>query len=67
MVHFEAAAHGRMHHDLTWCLDLLETVQSDIIKVAGAVKVSLLVSHHLFEEAVPAGLTLFLLEQEIIC
>ena len=52
-----------MHHDLSRCLNLLKTVKSDVVQVAGTVKVSLLVSHYLFEEAVSSSFSLFLLEE----
>ena len=51
-----------MHHDLSRCLYLLETVECDVVQIAGTVQISLLVSHHLFEEAITPSFSLFLLE-----
>jgi hypothetical protein len=56
-----------VHHDLSWGLDLLETVQCDVIKVTSAVEISLLISHYLFEEAVTSSFSLFLLKKKIVC
>jgi len=67
LVDFEATAHGWMHHDLAWSLDLLKAIQCDIIQVACTVQISLLVSHHLLEEAVTSSLPLFLLKEKVIC
>jgi hypothetical protein len=55
-----------VHHDLTWGLDLLQTIECDVVEVAGAVQVPLLVSHDLFEEYVTTGLLLLFLEKQIV-
>ena len=62
LVDLEATTHGWVHHDLTRCLNLLETVQGNIIKITGTVEISLLVSHHLLEETISSSFSLFLLE-----
>lgn len=31
LVDLEATAHGRVHHDLTWSLDLLEAIEGNIV------------------------------------
>lgn len=55
-----------MHHDLAWSLNLLEAVQRDVIEVACAIEVSLLVAHDLLEEVVSTSFSLFLLQQQVV-
>ncbi len=56
-----------MHHNFPWCLDLLETVQSDVIQVACTIEISLLVSHNLLKEVITASLSLLFLKQQVVC
>ena len=55
-----------MHHDLAWCLNLLEAIESNIVEITGAVQISLLISHYLLEEVVPPRLSLLFLDQQIV-
>lgn len=55
-----------MHHDLARGLDLLQTIERDVVKVACAVQIPLLVSHNLLEEYVAACLLLLLFEKKVI-
>ena len=66
LIHFESASHGGVHHDLARSLDLLQGVQGDIVEVACAIEVPLLISHDLFKENISASLALFLLQQEVV-
>jgi hypothetical protein len=66
LIHFKTATHRRVHHDLSGGLDLLQTIERDIVKVAGAVQIPLLVSHYLFEEYITACLLLLLFEKQIV-
>lgn len=67
LIYFEATAHSRMHHDFAWSLDFLQTVQRDIIEVAGAVQVPFLVPHHLLKKVVTARFSLLSFQKQIIC
>lgn len=67
LIYLKSTTHGWMHHNFTWCLDLLKTVQCDVIQVACTVEVSLFVSHNLFKETITASLSLLFLEQQVIC
>lgn len=66
VAHFKPAAHGRVHHDLARRLHFLKAVERDVVEVAGAVEVALLVAHDLLEQVVSAGLPLLLLEQQVV-
>lgn len=55
-----------MHHDLARSLHFLQAVECDVVEVAGAVQISLLVPHDLFEKVVTASLALLLLEQQVV-
>lgn len=55
-----------MHHDLARSLHFLQAVERDVVEVAGAVQISLLVPHDLFEKVVTASLALLLLEQQVV-
>ena len=55
-----------MHHDLSWSLDLLQGVQRDIVEVARAIQVPLLVAHHLLEEVVSSSLPLLSLQEQVV-
>ena len=37
LVYLESTTHGRVHHDLAWCLDLLKAVEGHIVEIACAV------------------------------
>ena len=54
-----------MHHTLA-SVDLLESIESEIIEVIGRVEVPLLVPHHLLEEVVSARLPLLSLQQQVV-
>ena len=56
-----------MHHNLTRCLDFLETVERDVIEIACAVEISLFVSHNLLEEVITTSLPLLFLEEQVVC
>lgn len=56
-----------MHHNFAWCLDLLETVQCDVIQVACTVEISLFVPHNLLKETITASLSLLFLKQQVVC
>lgn len=56
-----------MHHNFARCLDLLKTVQSDVIQVACTVEISLFVSHNLLKEVITASLSLLFLKQQVVC
>ena len=55
-----------MHHNFAWRLDLLQTVECNVIEVTCAVKISLFIPHNLFEEVVTASFSLFFLEQKVV-
>jgi len=67
LIDLKSTTHGWMHHNFTRCLDLLETVQCDVIQVACTVEISLFVSHNLFKETITASLSLLFLEKQVIC
>lgn len=67
MIDLEATSHGGMHHDLSRSLDLLQTVQGNIIEVASAIEVSLFVPHHLLEKVVSSCFPLLSFQKQIIC
>lgn len=52
-----------MHHDLPSILNLLESVESEVIEVIGRVQIPLLVSHDLLEKIVPTCFSLLPLEE----
>ena len=56
-----------MHHNFAWCLDLLETIQCDVIQVACTVEISLFVPHNLLKEVITASLSLLFLKQQVVC
>ena len=56
-----------MHHNFPWRLDLLKTVECDVIQVACTVEISLFVSHNLLKETITASLSLLFLKQQIVC
>ena len=66
LVDFEPTSHGGVHHDFAWSLDFLQTVKSNVIQVAGAVQIPLLVSHHLFKEIVSASFALFPFQKQVV-
>lgn len=66
LVDLESTSHGRVHHDLPRCLNLLKAVEGHIVEVACAIEVPLLISHDLFKENISASLALFLLQQEVV-
>jgi len=55
-----------VHHNFARSLDLLEGVQSDVVQVAGAVKISLLVPHDLLKEVVSSSFSLLPLQKEVV-
>lgn len=55
-----------MHDDLARSLNLLETIQRDVVQVGRRVQVTFLVSQHLLEEDVPTSLPLLALEEEVV-
>ena len=67
LVDFEATTHSRVHHYLPWGLYLLQAIQSDIVKVASAVEISLLVSHNLLKKVVSTRCSLLSFQQQVIC
>lgn len=67
LIDFESAPHSRVHHDLTWSLDLLQAIESYVVQVAGAVKISLFVTHHLLEKVISPSFPLFSFEKQIVC
>ena len=56
-----------MHHNFARSLDLLQAIQSNVIKVTCRVEISLFVSHNLLKEVITASLSLFLLKQQVVC
>ena len=67
LIDLKATSHGWVHHDLSRSLDLLQTVERDIIEIAGAVQISLLVSHDLFEKVVSPCFPLLSFQEQVIC
>ena len=67
LVYLEATSHSWVHHDLSRSLDLLQTVERNIIEVTGAVQISLLISHDLLEKVVSACFSLLSFQQQVIC
>ena len=55
-----------MHHNFAWSLDLLERVQSDVVQVARAVKISLFITHNLLEEVVSTSFSLLPLQEKVV-
>ena len=55
-----------MHDDLARSLNLLETIQRDVVQVGRRVQVTFLVSQHLLEEDVPTSLPLLALKEEVV-
>ena len=56
-----------MHHDFAWSLDLLQTIEGDIVQIASAVEIPLFVSHHLLEEIISSSFSLLLFDQQVVC
>lgn len=52
-----------MHHDFAWSLHLLQAVKSDIVEVACAVQIPLLISHDLLEQIVTTSFSLLFLQE----
>ena len=63
LVYFKSTSHSWMHHDLSWSLNLLETIQGDVIQVTSTVEISLFISHNLLEETITSCLSLLFLQQ----
>ena len=66
LVYLETTTHGRVHHDLAWCLDLLKAVEGHVVEITCTVQVSLFVTHYLLEKDISSSLSLLLLEKKIV-
>jgi len=66
IAYFKSAAHSWVHHNFTRGLHFLETVDLQVVKVRCAIEVSLLVTHHLFEQIVTASFSLTLFKQQVV-
>ena len=63
LINFEAWAHGWVHHNLSWCLYFLQTIQGDIVEIASTIEISLFVPKYLLEKIISASFSLFLFQQ----
>lgn len=55
-----------MHHSFARGVHLLEGVQGHVVEVAGAVQISLFVSHYLLKQVVFSSFSLLLLQQQVV-
>jgi hypothetical protein len=62
LIHFKAGAHGWVHYDFAWSLNLLETIQGYGIQIRCRVQVPLFITHNLLKKDVPSSFTLLLFE-----
>ena len=66
LINFETTSHSWVHHDLTWSLYFLQTIQSDIVQIARAVQIPLFVAHDLLEEVISTSFSLLSFQEQIV-